>query len=132
MSLNSYIQSAKQTQIVDALDSVKSIVVYEDILQDLTTLRIDLLSDNRNITWDIIKNNLDKKWNWYNITKYISWDIIQANPELPWCCGTLCAFPELTWEFVKYNIKHVKKNMKNMKNMNNIQTIIDMPGIGRY
>ena len=38
------------------------------------------------ITWDIIKNNMDKPWDWrlLSLKPNISYDIIRENPELPW------------------------------------------------
>jgi hypothetical protein len=41
------------------------------------------LSNNPKITWDIIKENLDKRWDWYNLSihKNITWDIIEENPD---------------------------------------------------
>ena len=50
--------------------------------------KIDLsnISNNPNITWDIIKNNLDKNWNWHWISKNpnITWEIIQNNLDKNW------------------------------------------------
>lgn len=43
----------------------------------------NLISDNSNITWDIIKENIDKPWDWYDIKNNpnITWDIIRCNPK---------------------------------------------------
>lgn len=41
---------------------------------------------SQDVIWDIIKDNLDKPWNWYIICKNpnITWDIIKDNPDIPW------------------------------------------------
>ena len=45
-----------------------------------------MISRNSNINWDIIKDNPDKHWNWYNIScnPNITWEIIKNNPDKPW------------------------------------------------
>ena len=46
----------------------------------------NFLSQNPNITWDIVKANQDKPWNW-NVLSWnpnITWDIVKANPDKPW------------------------------------------------
>ena len=44
------------------------------------------ISQNPNITWDIIVANPDKPWNRDGISQNpnITWDIIAANPDKPW------------------------------------------------
>jgi hypothetical protein len=44
------------------------------------------LSRNPNTTWDMIKNNLDRDWDWYFLSSNssITIDIIDSNPSLPW------------------------------------------------
>jgi len=41
------------------------------------------ISENPNITWEIIHANPDKPWNWRHISKNsnITWDIIHSNPD---------------------------------------------------
>ena len=43
------------------------------------------LSQNPNITWDIVKNNPDKPWDWYRLSKNpnITWDVIKDNLDKP-------------------------------------------------
>ena len=45
-----------------------------------------MLSENPNITWEIIQANPDKEWNWYLLSgnPNITWDIVEANPDNPW------------------------------------------------
>ena len=39
------------------------------------------ISPNPNITWDLIRENLDKPWDWYwiSLNPNITWDIIINN-----------------------------------------------------
>jgi hypothetical protein len=56
------------------------------------------LSANPNITWEIVKDNPDKPWDWcglsYNLSENsnISWKIVEANPDKPW-----------NWEYLSKN-----------------------------
>lgn len=60
------------------------------------------ISRNPNITLDIVKNNLDKPWNWEMISAHfnITLDIIENNIELDWNIKGLSRNPNLTWMFV--------------------------------
>ena len=44
------------------------------------------ISQNPNITWDVVKDNLDKPWDWDGLSQNlnITWDIIKDNPDKPW------------------------------------------------
>jgi len=44
------------------------------------------LSQNPNITFEIIKNNQDKPWEYklLSCNPNITWDIIKENPNIPW------------------------------------------------
>ena len=44
------------------------------------------LSDNPNITMEIIEKNLNKPWNWYYISQNpnITMKMIENSPEKPW------------------------------------------------
>jgi hypothetical protein len=58
------------------------------------------LSENPNITVDIVKNNLDKKWCYEALTKNIcknSLEIALLNPEIPWY-----------WRSINKNINNLK------------------------
>ena len=45
-----------------------------------------ILSQNPNITWEIVQNNPDKDWDYYCLSKNpnITWDIVQQNPDKQW------------------------------------------------
>ena len=41
---------------------------------------------NSNITWDIVKDNPDKPWDWLTLSRNwtITWNIVKDNPDKPW------------------------------------------------
>ena len=68
----------------------------------------DLLSENPNITWDIVRNNYgdpSKRWSYdrLSLNPNITWDIVQANPTKGWDYYWLSANPNITWDIVKAN-----------------------------
>jgi hypothetical protein len=68
-----------------------------------------LLSKNPNITWEIVVANLDKPWDWYNISRHlnITWKIIEENLDKPWKWGYL-SLNEFTKERENFELR-VKK-----------------------
>ena len=44
------------------------------------------LSENPNITWEIIQSNPDKKWNYNSLSlnPNITWEIVKTNPDKDW------------------------------------------------
>jgi hypothetical protein len=46
----------------------------------------EYLSENPNITWDIVVDNPEKKWDYdsLSVNPNITWDIIEANLDKPW------------------------------------------------
>ena len=65
----------------------------------------NLLSQNSNITWDIVQDNPDKDWCFFNLSKNpnITWEIVQANPDKDWRFHALSQNSNITWEIVKAN-----------------------------
>jgi hypothetical protein len=63
------------------------------------------LSRNPNITWEIVKENPDKPWDWsgLSLNPNITWEIVQANPDKPWSWDGLSLNPSITWEIVLSN-----------------------------
>ena len=59
---------------------------------------LGLLSQNSNITWEIVQANPDKPWCFFNLSENpnITWEIVQANPDQP-------------WNYKKYFINHIGK-----------------------
>ncbi len=64
------------------------------------------MSYNPNIKWDIIKNNLDKPWDWRGLSynPNITWDIVQENLDKHWSWCSLSMNPNITWKNVKSNL----------------------------
>ena len=65
-----------------------------------------LLPLNSNITWDIIRSNLDKNWDWGIVSSMddLPLDFIQANLDKNWDWSYLSLHPNMTLEFVKNNL----------------------------
>jgi hypothetical protein len=44
------------------------------------------LSQNHNITWDIVKDNLDYPWDWSGLSTNINitWKFVKDNLDKPW------------------------------------------------
>jgi hypothetical protein len=63
------------------------------------------LSENPNITWEIVQANPDKPWRFFNLSKNpnITWEIVQANPDKPWNFKMLSKNPNITWQVVQAN-----------------------------
>ena len=47
---------------------------------------IKYLSMNPNITWNIVKANPEKNWNYFTLSQNpnITWKIVKANPNISW------------------------------------------------
>ena len=63
------------------------------------------ISKNPNLTWEIIKNNPDKSWNWDEISanSNITWEIIKNNPDKPWDWREISYSSRITWEIIESN-----------------------------
>jgi hypothetical protein len=63
------------------------------------------LSANPNITWDIVRDNLDLAWDGFSLSANpnITWDIVQANPSIKWNYSKLSSNPNITWDIVQAN-----------------------------
>ena len=63
------------------------------------------LSENPNITWEIVRANHDKPWNWehLSINPNITWEIVKANPDKSWSWNGLSINPNITMEIVQQN-----------------------------
>jgi hypothetical protein len=64
-----------------------------------------LLSENPNITWNIVKENHDKSWDYYFLSgnPIITWDIVKENPGIGWNYTMLSKNPNITWDIVQSN-----------------------------
>ena len=60
-------------------------------------LGLVLFIGNPNTTWDIVKENLDKDWNWLSRNPNITWEIVQTNPKIEWNWDSLSKNKNITW-----------------------------------
>lgn len=68
-----------------------------------------LLSENPNVTIDIIKKYPDFNWDWMTISERedITWEIVKENlnnPNIQWCWSELSRNPNITWKIIQENI----------------------------
>ena len=61
------------------------------------------MSQNPNITWDVIYKFPDSSIDWYYIGLNITWDIIKDNFDKPWDLMSLSENPNMTWDIIKDN-----------------------------
>jgi len=54
---------------------------------------------------DIIRENPDKSWNWFAISRNpnITWDIIRENPDKPWYWDAISRNPNITMDIIREN-----------------------------
>ena len=64
------------------------------------------LSENLNITWEIVRDNPDKHWDFsfLSFNSNITWEIVRDNPDKPWNFSYLSKNPNITWEIVRDNV----------------------------
>ena len=64
-----------------------------------------MLCGNPNITWNIIEENPDKfdAYDWISQNPNMSWDIVQQNPHLPWNYRWLSQHPNIGWDIISNN-----------------------------
>jgi hypothetical protein len=65
----------------------------------------EIVSDNPNLTWGIVKKFFTKSLNWCYISshKNITWEIVRDNPAYPWCYSSIMSNPNITWDIVMDN-----------------------------
>jgi hypothetical protein len=64
-----------------------------------------MISENPNLTIEMILSNPNKQWNWNEISRNpnITMDIIKANPDKPWNWIMISENPNLTIEMILSN-----------------------------
>jgi len=64
------------------------------------------ISENPNLSWNAIKNNMDLEWDWLHITKHkcINMKIInEYERDVPWRRITITENPNITYDDIKKN-----------------------------
>ena len=81
------------------------------------------LSQNPNITFDIVLAHPNKSWDWNGLSRNpnITFDIVLAHPEQPWDWYWLSLNPNITFDIVQshpnkpWNWRNLSRNMFNNK-----------------
>ena len=66
---------------------------------------LKLISQSREITWEIIRDNPGYPWNWDGVSSNlnITWDIIRDNPGYPWNWDSISLNLNITWKIIQLN-----------------------------
>ena len=61
------------------------------------------LSQNPNITFDIVEKYIDKPWSWYGLSQNpnITFDFVEKHMDKPWVWSSLSYNPNITFDFIK-------------------------------
>ncbi len=72
---------------------------------------IPFYSKNINITFDIVKNNLNLNWSWRHLSMHpnITWKNIEENLHLPWQTKYIWKNPNINWKIIQ-NINNIYKD----------------------
>ena len=54
-----------------------------------------------NVTWDIVKDNPNKPWNYYYLSQNVTWDVVLNNLDKPWYYPQLSYNANITWDIVE-------------------------------
>lgn len=75
------------------------------IKKNIDKLNIWNISYHPNLTFDIVLNNLNKKWCWVSLTQHqnITFDIVSKHRELFWCTDRLSFNPNITADIIENN-----------------------------
>jgi hypothetical protein len=85
-------------------------LIKYSINKDINSIDWHYLSSCKELTWDIVKDNLDKKWNWTflerreDLTIKIILELLNESKKFPNVkLGWLCNNPIITWDIIKSN-----------------------------
>ena len=91
------------------------------------------LSNNPNLTWEFISQNLDKRWDWDELGRHscVTLDIIKKHPDLDWNMNSVSSNPNITlnqvlenpdlewnWENLSYNLKVTPQMLRENMHLN--------------
>ena len=77
------------------------------------------MSENPNLTINMIKDNRDKPWDWKSITANpnITMDIIINNPDEPWDLESIWENPNITMDMIENNLNNLDTFSLSKNNM---------------
>lgn len=88
----------------DIISTIDDLPV-EFIKKYINKLNVSHLSHHPNLTFDIVLDNMDKKWCWISLTQHsnITFDMVLKYPDLPWCPDRLSLNPNITADIMANN-----------------------------
>lgn len=99
----------------------------KNILSNFNKSTVNEISKNKNITWNIIKNNINEPWDWnaVSLNPNITMQIILNNPEHKWNIHMLILNKSISLEELKENNIAINKDEYILKIMGNYMTCYD-------
>jgi hypothetical protein len=113
-------------------------ILFDDLLEGMTDANSGLwwsISENSNLTLDVIERNIDKPWVWMVISKNanLTWDFVQAHSEKSWDWTALSAHKCVTWEIIQSNLDKPWRWAFVCRNPNiTLEHILEMPSVDWY
>jgi hypothetical protein len=91
-----------QNSYYHKLDHIYSEKWWNLIKSNIKKINLNKISSNKNLTLDILLNNLDLEWNWDKICllDFVNFDIVRKYPHLKWNFYILLANKNFTWTII--------------------------------
>jgi hypothetical protein len=108
----------------EKLDKLFSEKWWYFMKNNITKLNFNNISSNKNLTLELLLNNLDLNWNWDKISvrDFVTFDVVKKYSDLKWNFNVLLSNKNFTWAiinsnefrslFEKYFIKKLQLNNK--------------------
>ena len=105
--MNKYNEEDEKTYVDNY---IKKYMDDEEMKNRFIELKFNEISLHNGITLEMVKNNLELKWDWCAISghKNITWEMIKNNPELPWDYEGILSNKNIKFEDLKKYI--IEKN----------------------
>ena len=101
------------TSIINSkINKIETIIIDNLLEKEISSLYQEIKREWSFHWFQYIKDNTDKRWNYHSLSenKNITWEIVQANQDKPWDYYSLNKNPNITWEIVQANPKLWKNN----------------------
>jgi hypothetical protein len=117
-------ESTELYSYYEKLDKLYSEKWWYFMKNNITKLNFNNISSNKNLTLELLLNNLDLNWNWDKISArdFVTFDVVKKYSDLKWNFNVLLSNKNFTWAiinsnefrslFEKYFIKKLQLNNK--------------------